>query len=405
MAGPVAPFRFPDGFRWSLRSVFEASDVSPTPDLVFVDPFSSSQVHALETTQHTPTKPRLLACDNAPATLASCEDVDDPDAGVLFRHSGWASLRRCVSDALESLADGDNRVDRFHNCGSHAWVMQSVEDANHYRITCNKCRDRFCTPCANDRAQHIANCVAAFAAQRELRLVTLTLRQTSATLKQDINRLYQSFAKLRRRRGWTATQRGGVYFCEVKRRRADDGWHIHLHALCEGVWLDKKWLSRTWHQITGDSFIVDIRFCRSSADAARYVAKYASKGVHGSCYHDPLVLREAIMAIKGRRLIGKFGTWSALDLKAEVETGDWHPVDTLSRLLRRSTSGEEFATHVLNMLRRQPCRDTGPSPPAPPPQSSFDYQENPDAPAVAHGCCQRSSSSGIPGRGARSASR
>lgn len=209
----------------------------------------------------------------------------------------------------------------------------------------------------------MADAVSAFAKDKELRLVTLTLRQSTKTLKQDIDRLFQSFAKLRRKKGWTNTQRGGVYFCEIKRRRADDGWHTHLHALSEGVWIDKKWLSKTWHEITGDSFIVDIRACRSAEDAARYVAKYASKGVHGSCYHDPLMLREAIMAIKGRRLVSKYGTWSDLDLKTEVSAGEWQPVDSLSRLIRRSNNGDADATRVLELLRSSSCQAMERSPP------------------------------------------
>lgn len=363
--------------------------MSPAPDLQYVDPFSCSRLVDLETTRRIPTEPCFLAAidHRTPRDAAGAADQDDP--GVLFRHSGWSVLRRCVDDALANLSDSAGRLARFRDCGSHAWVMQSVDDKARYRVACNKCRDRFCTPCARDRARRVANSVAAFAGKRELRLITLTLRQSAKTLQHDIDRLYRSFAVLRRRRGWSQSQRGGVYFCEIKRRRGDDGWHVHLHSLCEGVWLDKKWLSKTWLAITGDSFIVDIRACRSSADAARYVTKYASKGVHGSCYHDPLVLHEAIMSVRGRRLVGKFGSWSVLDLKTEVETGDWLPVDSLSRLLQRSISGEAFACQVLAFLRSQSCQDTERGPPEAQPQSSFDYQENLGAPAAASGCSQR----------------
>ena len=37
-------------------------------------------------------------------------------------------------------------------------------------------------------------------------------------------------------------------------------WHPHVHmfALLD-TWIDQEHLSETWHEITGDSFIVDIR--------------------------------------------------------------------------------------------------------------------------------------------------
>ena len=37
-------------------------------------------------------------------------------------------------------------------------------------------------------------------------------------------------------------------------------WHPHIHmfALLDD-WMDQEQMSKTWHEITGDSFIVDIR--------------------------------------------------------------------------------------------------------------------------------------------------
>jgi hypothetical protein len=192
--------------------------------------------------------------------------------------------------------------------------------------------------------------VGEFAKDREIRLVTLTLRKSARSLTEDVDRLYAGFTKLRRRRLWSRGQKGGVFFIEIKRRRGDDGWHVHLHVLSEGTWISKKDLASTWREITGDSFIVDVKFCESGEDAARYVAKYASKGVHGSCYHDHSILREAMEAIKGRRLVGKFGCWRDLDLDRDVVVGVWLPVDSLRRLLHRRDSGDSEASLILDQL-------------------------------------------------------
>lgn len=299
----------------------------------------SSRLDALETSPHYSTAP----------PSAGPEESSD-DLGVEFRHSGWSDRRRCVQSALESLEEADSRRARFNSCGRRAWVMQSKDDPDVYRIACDRCRDRFCQPCSSERARHIASCVGEFAADRELRLITLTLRKTDNDLDVDVDRLYAAFVKLRRRVLWSKSQKGGVFFIEIKRRRGDDGWHTHLHVLSEGHWIEKKRLSAAWLEITGDSFIVDVKFCDSGADAARYVAKYAGKGVHGSCYHDPQVLLEAMVSIKGRRLVGCWGNWHDLDLAAVVPPGEWFAVATLQSLIFRSRDGDPVAYRILNLL-------------------------------------------------------
>ena len=152
-----------------------------------------------------------------------------------------------------------------------------------------------------------------------------------------------------------------MYFVEIKRRRGDDGWHTHLHVLTEGQWLSKSWLSHAWNELTGDSYIVDIRLCESGERAAQYVAKYAGKGVHGSCYHEPDVLREAMLAIKGRRLVGKWGTWNELDLDRETPDGEWSGVDTLGRLMTRARDGDTEALQIFQYLVGEKSCPTNPN--------------------------------------------
>lgn len=230
-----------------------------------------------------------------------------------------------------------------------------------YRVTCDKCKDRFCDPCAQERARHIGRCVGEFTADRDIRFITLTLRHSARTLTQDVDRLYAAFVKLRRRAKWKATQNGGVFFVEIKRRRGDETWHVHLHIIAEGMNLSKHWLSNAWHEVTGDSFIVDLSLCDDREKAAYYAAKYAGKGLHGSCYHDADVLREGVLALKGRRLVGKWGTWNELDLDQEVLDGEWNGVDTLDRLIERSKRGDLEAASILQALIGVESCPTNPS--------------------------------------------
>ena len=54
-------------------------------------------------------------------------------------------------------------------------------------------------------------------------------------------------------------QWGNVFIRKHIQRKTGE-WHPHVHmfALLD-TWIDQEHLSETWHEITGDSFIVDIR--------------------------------------------------------------------------------------------------------------------------------------------------
>ena len=56
-------------------------------------------------------------------------------------------------------------------------------------------------------------------------------------------------------------------------------WHPHVHmfALLD-TWIDQEQLSETWHEITGDSFVVDIRKVKKIKTLViqRQQPKYAS---------------------------------------------------------------------------------------------------------------------------------
>ena len=91
-----------------------------------------------------------------------------------------------------------------------------------------------------------------------------------------------------------------------------NGWHPHIHmiALLDD-YIDQGKLSREWEAITKDSKIVDIRKITSKtggnldiSDALLEVFKYAVK------FHDlDLELTwEAYRTLKGKRLLGSFGT-------------------------------------------------------------------------------------------------
>ena len=105
--------------------------------------------------------------------------------------------------------------------------------------------------------------------QPHLKPVMLTLTVVNGEdLEERFNHLVNSFRKLQERRrdylkkgrGYTefSKAQGAVFSYEVTNK--GNGWHPHLHAvLLLDDWIDNVKLSREWHAITGDSYIIDIR--------------------------------------------------------------------------------------------------------------------------------------------------
>ena len=99
---------------------------------------------------------------------------------------------------------------------------------------------------------------------------------------------------------------GGFYSYENTYNEKTGEWHPHLHIF--GVleeWIDQESLAETWHEITGDSYIVDIRRVRKHkelgyGEAIAEVCKYALK------FGDLSVEKtwEAYMVLKGDRKVG-----------------------------------------------------------------------------------------------------
>jgi hypothetical protein len=144
----------------------------------------------------------------------------------------------------------------------------------------------------------------------ECRFITLTLRHTDALLDVQIRRLTSCFKDLRSHPDVGPRLQGGAWFLEVKLSKDRRRWHPHLHVVAAGSFIDAKTLSKAWLQVTGDSYITDIRAIGDVRKRAAYVTKYATKPLHNEVTLDPAKLDEFVVAIKGKRLYQCFGTWS-----------------------------------------------------------------------------------------------
>lgn len=102
---------------------------------------------------------------------------------------------------------------------------------------------------------------------------------------------------------------------------------MHIFGVLE-EWIDQESLSKTWHEITGDSMIVDIRrvrkhkelgYGKAIAEVCKYALKFGDLSVEKTW--------EAYMVLKGDRkvglrLSGSFGLLRGVKMEDEATTDD-----------------------------------------------------------------------------------
>ena len=286
----------------------------------------------------------LLRSDASPAEKM---EYCDESHSVRFRHSGWLPLRRRVQAALVRTGAALDRRLRFMGCGSTYHVLQSTTEPGRYKLCANACHDRFCLPCANERARIVAHNVHTYLAGSDTRFITLTLRSDQEPLAELLNKLYESFKALRKLPLWRKTQTGGVAFLEVKWNSKTTRWHPHFHVLSQGSYLNQAKLSTAWKAVTKGSWVCDIRAVEQEEHAVAYCTKYASKPFDREMLTDADRLDEAITALTGRRMILTFGKWKGLRVTARPDPDAWEHVGTVAELARKAVTGDKEAMQIL----------------------------------------------------------
>jgi hypothetical protein len=190
--------------------------------------------------------------------------------------------------------------------------------------TCKK--SLLCPFCAARRAakmieKNLAKVKAAMAADSSLKPVMITFTiKNGVSLPERFNHLSGSYKRLQqRRRDWLKGQRwtefakvqGAIHSYEITNK--GEGWHPHIHmvALLDD-WIDQAALSAEWQEITGDSFIVDVRRIKPKDVGAggldiasgllevfKYAVKFQDMSLEDTWY--------AYGILKGKRLVDSFG--------------------------------------------------------------------------------------------------
>jgi len=107
---------------------------------------------------------------------------------------------------------------------------------------------------------------------------------------------------------------GGVWAYEVKKGKNSGLWHVHIHA----IWLCKErpWetrLSDDWHEITGDSFVVDVRPVddeKGFIEVLSYAVKFSTMSIEENF--------EAYKFLREKRLINSFGIFRGIEIPEDL---------------------------------------------------------------------------------------
>jgi hypothetical protein len=184
-------------------------------------------------------------------------------------------------------------------------------------------------------------------------LVTLTVKD-GPDLAERFKHLHDSQREL-----WKRRQRiyetsldgveGAVWSYEVKRGQGSGVWHPHLHmiALAETM-PDAEKLSREWHEITGDSFIVDVRPISQEDPVSGFIEvfKYAVKFSD----QEPADTVHAWETLKGKRLLASSGCFRGVVIPDDLmdDASDVEGLPFMDLLYRFTVAGGYSLQLVTN---------------------------------------------------------
>lgn len=238
------------------------------------------------------------------------------------------AMRDYIALVIHQTTSTRKVAHNLHECGSYL-VFRHYLTRNEARlIAAQTCKQHIICPfCAIRRG---AKMLARYSERVELVLhqnphlvpwmVTFTIKN-GPNLAERYAHLHNSIKRLNKYRHLdrgheVCKAQGSVWSYEFKRGHNSAQWHPHMH----GVWLcsselDIRKLSAEWHQITGDSFIVEAhKLYGDRMDAFCEVFKYAVK--FGGL---PLADNwHAFETLKGKRLVRSAGELWGVEVPDEL---------------------------------------------------------------------------------------
>jgi len=198
------------------------------------------------------------------------------------------------------------KLDAFEYCRKVAWFVRH-DVTGLVRVASQQCHLRWCPLCAKTRTNFVSQQVQEWIETTKYsKFITLTIVSTDTPISDQINHLYDSFKRLRKKKAFKSKIKAGVWFFQITKNKTTGLWHPHLHIIGIGKFLSKRELSRTWLECTGDSKIVDIKAVKDKKQAAMYAARYAAKPADLALVDIPDAA-DLVMAMQGRRICGSWG--------------------------------------------------------------------------------------------------
>jgi hypothetical protein len=176
-----------------------------------------------------------------------------------------------------------------------AWLTDKAGESIAIRTTC---KTRSCAVCRHKVKAKFSMIVEYGCLTLDhLRFITLTLRAGEGLQKDAryVRRVWRKMLEYLRLRypghEWikvvelTKQTQPHLHVVFANSRSYSEKAACHRKARYNDAWLDMKCecmeheLSRVWHRITGDSFVVDVQEVGSARKAASYLAKYLDKGI------------------------------------------------------------------------------------------------------------------------------
>ncbi|MFZ1061245.1 MAG: protein rep [Candidatus Rokuibacteriota bacterium] len=272
-----------------------------------------------------------------------------------FAYRNHQSTIEQLDHWLEERCSDGALAKRIRACGTDAWVEESPSTGR-WRIRCKRCGSRLCPVCRirwSLRQRDRINSVLADVKPNRRKLLTLTLRSSSAPLQLQIHRLWSSYNKLKHLRLWKKHVDGAIAVLEVTWNEESSQWHPHLHCVLDSSFFEQKQVSRAWLRITLDSKIVDIRAVKSFEKAAAYLTKYLLKTLVLPAEVDPARLDELYAMHQKTRLVRFHGTLRPNpfeELWKPPYPTDWTPRMPLLDFLTRLDEGEPRARAIADKI-------------------------------------------------------
>jgi hypothetical protein len=199
-----------------------------------------------------------------------------------------------------------------------------------------RCKKLICPDCASERAVRLSKQTEAKIAEvmkttsGRLCFLTLTIKNTP-TFEAGLMKLKKDFAKFKRKKAFKQHIEGYFGAFEHTYNSKTKDFHVHLHLIVlRGKFWNQSNISDTWREVTGDSFIVDIREIKDIHKGVKEVAKYIVKSTDLMKMPDDK-FREVVEVKKGTRMFISGGCFYNVKLD-DADDGDGDLFDEFAEL-------------------------------------------------------------------------